>query len=126
MLLFYMVRYLFYTIGDLTYQSPLVLATLSLKVKELQLLHLHAVVTGELSVRRTFAKVWIPFIKTRLCSDWRTSRIEVKQRRICAKLLDKLRKIPLNCKISHVICACIIHLGVLYEEFEMWNVWIQL
>ena len=52
-----MVRYLFYTIGDLTYQSPLVLATLSLKVKELQLLHLHAVVTGELSVRRTFAKV---------------------------------------------------------------------
>jgi len=24
MLLFYMVRYLFYTIGDLTYQSPLV------------------------------------------------------------------------------------------------------
>jgi len=25
MLLFYMVRYLFYTIGDLTYQSPLVI-----------------------------------------------------------------------------------------------------
>jgi hypothetical protein len=60
------------------------------------------------SVRWTFVKVWIPFIKTRMCCDWRISRTEVKQRRVCAKLLDKLRKITLNCKMNHVICVSFI------------------
>lgn len=46
--------------------------------------------------------------------------LEVKQRRVCAKLLDKLRDIPLNCKVNHVICASIVHLGVLYKESEIW------
>jgi len=55
-----------------------------------------------------------------MCSDWRISRTEVKQRRVCTKLLDKVHEIPLNCKINHVICASIVLLGVLYEEFEIW------